>query len=67
VSDTSAAEEEDSEPDSLLDIDGALDVGFTGSLRVTAGPRSSGSPADYNLKPLDYSGLAPADSIVFQL
>ncbi len=35
------------------------------SLRaVTGGPHPSGLPTDFNLKPLDYSGLASADSII---
>ena len=44
-----------------------LETAIVGLVSVTASPHPSGSPADFNLKPLNYSGLAPADSIVFQL
>jgi hypothetical protein len=44
-----------------------LETAIVGSVHVTASPHPSGLPADFNLKSLNYSGLAPADSIVFQL
>jgi hypothetical protein len=51
--------EDDSEFDSLLGIDGAFDIGFFGRVRVvTGGQHHSLSPADCNLKPLNYSGVA---------
>jgi hypothetical protein len=60
-SEPSEEEEDASEPDSLLDMNGAFAVGFTGTVRVTGGPHPSRLPKDCNLKPLDYGGLAPAD------
>ncbi len=63
LSDSSDEEEDASEPDLLLDMNGAFAVGFTGTVtvRVTGGPHPSRLPANCNLKPLDYNGLAPAD------
>jgi hypothetical protein len=57
----SGEENNASEPDSLLDIIGGFDVGFTATRRVTGGPHPSGLREDYNLKRLNYSRLAPAD------
>ncbi len=59
LSESSDDEEDESEPDSLLDIDGAFDVGFTGRVRVTGSPFPSGLSEDSKFKPLDYSGLVP--------
>jgi hypothetical protein len=67
LSESSEEEEAASEPESLLDIIGGFDVGFTGTRRVTGGPHPSGLRKDYNLKLLNYSGLAPADRIVIGL
>jgi hypothetical protein len=63
VSAPSEDEEDDSESDFPLDMEGAFDVSFTARVcrRVTGSPHPSGSPADCNLKPLDYSRLALAD------
>ena len=67
LSEPSEDEEDASEPESLLDIIGGFDVGFTGTRRVTGGPHPSGLRKNYNLKLLNYSGLAPADWIVIWL
>ncbi len=40
---------------------------FHGQTAIIGGSHPSGLPADYNLKPSDYSGLAPADWIVIWL
>jgi hypothetical protein len=54
-SEPSEQEEHTSEPDSLLNMIGGFDVGFTGTRRVTGGPHPSGLREDYNLKLLNYS------------
>jgi hypothetical protein len=61
LSEPSEEEQDTLEPDSLLDMIGGFDVGFTGTRRVTGGPHPSGLRADYNLKLLNYSGFAPDD------
>ncbi len=67
LSESSKEEDDTSEPDSLLDMLCGFDVGFTATRRVTGGPHPSGLREDYNLKLLNYSGLAPADWIVIWL
>ncbi len=61
LSESPEEEEDASEPKLLLDMIGGFDVGFTATRRVTGGPRPSRLRKDYNLKLLNYSGLAPAD------
>ncbi len=63
LSEPSKEEEDTLEPDSLLDMIGGFDVGFTGTRRVTCGQHPSGLREDYNLKLLNYSGLAPDENL----
>ncbi len=53
LSEPSEEKKDASEPESLLDIIGGFDVGFTATRKVTGGPHPSGLRKDYNLKLLN--------------